>query len=132
MLLARGRRYFAYATDDAHLKPGVADHCRSWVQVKTTHLDPEALVSALRAGHFYSSTGPTIHDIRWGAGNELVIACSPCAAIIVTGYASQRRRVLGENLTEATIPLEGFASPYLRVTVRDARGERAWSNPIWL
>ena len=28
--------------------------------------------------------------------------------------------------------LKDFDSPCCRVTVRDARGGRAWSNPIWL
>lgn len=35
-------------------------------------------------------------------------------------------------MTECALPLSRFeASPYFRVTVVDANGARAWTNPIW-
>ena len=39
---------------------------------------------------------------------------------------------LGQALTEAVFSLRRFCGSYLRVTVIDETGRKAWSNPIWL
>ena len=47
------------------------------------------------------------------------------------GPAAQAQH--GNSMTTAAIPLDRFArSPWIRVTVTDRGGKRAWSNPIWL
>ncbi|MBL8133814.1 MAG: phosphotransferase, partial [Anaerolineae bacterium] len=38
----------------------------------------------------------------------------------------------GNGITEAEMNIRRLDSPYCRVTVRDALGGRAWTNPIWL
>ena len=131
MLLARGRRLFAYAADDAHFVTEFQDAFGGWVNVRAAEFTPEALLAALRAGHFYSSQGPEIHDIAV-EGKYVTIKCSPCETILVTGAIFQSTSKRGDGLTEATLPLGEFARSYCRVTVIDADGKRAWSNPIWL
>lgn len=131
VLLDRGYRYFAIAADDAHRKPGYTDFCEGWVQVKAEANEPGALLAALKAGHFYASTGPEIHDVQVVAGKSLTVGCSPASRIFVTGSNRQGRHVFGDGLTEAAIDISGLDSPYLRVTVRDSQGKRAWTNPIW-
>jgi hypothetical protein len=131
-LLAQGQHYLSYAADDAHFHPHRPDWQQAWVQVKASHLDPQALLDALLAGHFYSSTGPELHDIRVEVPNQITVLCSPCHAIFVAGQGSWARQHHGQQVTHATFALEGCPSPYLRVTVRDALGRRAWSNPLWL
>lgn len=132
VLLDRGQRYFAYAADDAHFSPNYHDFCRGWVQVKAETLAPDALLAALKAGAFYSSTGPEIHDIALADDGRLTVACSPAERIFLTGVGSAVQREWGNGLTRASFDLSEWSSPYCRVTVRDARGGRAWSNPIWL
>ena len=129
MLLGRGKRLTACATDDAHFR--VADAFGGWVQVRADRLDPDALLAALKAGHYYSSTGPEIHDVRV-EGDRLHIACSPAAAIIATGPGYSHAEAYGEALTEASLALAPFKGRYCRVTIRDQHGKRAWTNPIWL
>jgi hypothetical protein len=131
MLLAKGKRLLAYAADDAHFVDGEPDAFGGWVQVKAERLTPEALLAALKVGEFYSSQGPEIHDVVL-AGEAVSIACSPCQTILLTGssfYASVKR---GPNITQCTLPLPAQAGPYLRVTVIDVAGKRAWTNPLWL
>lgn len=132
ILLARGHRYTALATDDAHFEPARADTMIGWVMVKAEELSPEALLDALKAGYFYSSTGPEIHDIQLTPGDTLTIRCSPAERIFVVGIGSQATSVYGNGVTSAEIKINRFKSPYIRVIVRDAFGRRAWSNPIWL
>jgi hypothetical protein len=133
LLLRRGARYSACATDDAHFNPERRDSLRGWVHVKSATLEPEALLDALKAGDYYSSTGPQIHDIQITSGDRLIVHCSPADRVWLTGHGSLSFAVHGHGITDAEFRLEPFAhSGCFRVTVRDAQGGRAWSNPIWL
>ena len=132
LLLGRGHRLGAYAADDAHFQPQDPPGCAAWVQVRAGSLDPAALLAALKAGHYYSSTGPEIHAIRLHGG-QVMIRCSPVARVLVTGGVPGKKVQAGDALTECSLPLGTFTeSAYIRVTVIDAVGGRAWSNPIWL
>jgi hypothetical protein len=134
VLLNRGRRLTAYAADDAHFQPQDPPGCTSWVQVRAEALEPEALLAALKGGHYYSSTGPELHDVRLRDG-RLAVRCSPVRKVLVTGGApgaQVARAAAGAALTECSLPVAMFGRGYCRVTVEDAAGGRAWSNPIQL
>ena len=128
-LLADGRRLNALACDDAHFEAD--DAFGAWVMVKANERDPDALLQALKNGHYYSSTGAEIHDIRLD-GDELVVDCSPASAVFLQGKGSRVAQVLGEGLTSVRLPAHKLGkTSFLRVTVVDAQGQRAWSNPFW-
>jgi hypothetical protein len=131
VMLARGYRYTGCATDDAHFHARYHDIGRGWVEVKAEMLTREHIMAALKAGDYYSSTGPQIHDIQIKPGESILIRCSPASAIHVVGKGAPAKQTFGTNLREVELSLRGFNSPYCRVTVRDANGGRAWSNPIW-
>jgi hypothetical protein len=132
MLLARGCHLTAYACDDAHFDPELDDAFGGWVHVRATELTPPALLMALLAGNFYSSQGPEIHDIQLEV-NGIAVACSPCSTVLVTGQGSYAVVRHGTEITSCTLPVSPRdAKSHLRVTVIDAAGKRAWSNPIWL
>jgi len=131
ILLGRGERYLVCATDDFHGKPDRHDFARGWVQVKSEGLDPASLLTALKAGHYYSSSGPEIYDIQVTPGEKVTVHCSPAERVFVTGIGSRSVAVGGHISTEFELSLEKFVSPYARITVRDRHGGRAWSNPIW-
>lgn len=131
LLLMRGLRYTACATDDTHSFPDRHDALRGWVWVKSEVLAPDALLRALKEGAYYSSTGPQIHAMEL-EGRTLHVRCSPASRILVTGYGYSSVSVHGHGLTQAELPLQELgSSPFFRVTVRDAQGGRAWSNPFW-
>jgi predicted metal-dependent phosphoesterase TrpH len=132
ILLGRGQRYLIYAADDFHFVRNRHDFGRGWVWVKSERLEPDALLAALKAGHYYSSSGPQIHDVRVEPGERVVVRCSPAEWVFVTGKGPAASAVEGHGVTEAELSLKNFASPYLRVTVRDVHGGRAWTNPVWL
>ena len=133
LLLTRGLRYTACATDDAHCTPDRNDALRGWVYVKSETLEPEALLAALKAGAYYSSTGPMIYDIEVTPKDKVVVQCSPADRIWVTGPGSNSVSAHGCGLTHAELSLAGIGTvPFIRVTTCDCNGGRAWSNPIWL
>lgn len=131
IMLGRGKRYFTYAADDYHGVKGRHDFLRGWVWVKAEENTPEALLRALKAGHFYSSTGPQIHDVVVVPGREVVVRCSPADWVMVTGKGPASVTASGHGLTQVSLDISNFKSPYARITVRDAMGNRAWSNPFW-
>lgn len=130
LLLSRGKRLHLCTTDDAHF--GQPDHFGGWVMVKAEENRPDSLLEALKAGDYYSSQGPDFHDIACD-GDRIEVAMSAVSRVIVQGQGSASRVVIGETMTRAEIALSGrlAASPWLRVTLADAAGKRAWSNPIW-
>jgi predicted metal-dependent phosphoesterase TrpH len=130
LLLARGHDLSAYAADDAHFQPGNPRAAAAWVQVRAESLDPDHLLEALKQGLYYSSTGPTIHDIRIDA-DRAIVHCSPVRKVVLTSSAPGLELVQGNSLTECAVPLGKFTSaPFVRITVEDSAGGRAWSNPL--
>ncbi|MEO0918933.1 MAG: CehA/McbA family metallohydrolase [Pseudomonadota bacterium] len=128
-LLEEGRQLTICATDDAHFSE--PDHFGGWTMVKAEANTPDALLAALKAGHMYASTGPSIHDINW-SDDSVTVVCSPCSAVIVQGAGSAASAVHGNAMSEVTVPLGRVSeSAWMRLTVVDGRGKRAWSNPLW-
>ena len=127
-LLNEGWRLSGFATDDSHSV--VHDMGGGWVNVRANSLDPEAIVQSLKAGHYYSSQGPEIHDLQIADG-QLKVKCSAASNISLQGRGRLSVYVAGEGLTKASFETEIFEPAYVRVTVRDANGKKAWSNPVW-
>ena len=134
-----GRRLTAIATDDAHFNHGERDAFGGFVAVKAESLDPEALLAALKAGQFYASQGPRLHDVRVGR-DEIVVETSPVQAVALLTGVSRALHVAGSHITRAAFDLAGAANKawaemgpdaWFRVVAIDAAGRRAWTNPIW-
>ena len=137
-LLNEGKRLTANATDDAHFINGDHDAFGGWVHVKAQSLDPREILDALKAGHFYSSQGPQIHELSI-TDNQLHISCSPVNAIALMGGNSRTQTRIGRAITHASLDLAALEkawvptprSPWLRLAITDEAGKRAWTNPIW-
>ena len=128
LLLSEGRDLSLIATDDAHFYE--PDHFGGWVMVKAAANDPDALLSALKAGDFYASQGPELRDVTISE-TEVTVESSAVSAVIVQGKGSASVAVHGHSMTRASVPLTRFAtSPWIRVTVMDRAGKKAWSNPV--
>jgi hypothetical protein len=129
-LLNEGRKLNLIATDDAHFN--TPDFFGGWVKVKARENTPEALLEALKAGAFYASTGPDIHDIRIGK-THIEVDCTAATSILVQGHGSPMATLRGEAMTTGRLSLEHLAgSAWIRITVIDRAGKRAWSNPFWV
>ena len=129
-LLGQDIRLWGVAVDDGH---PMSNHCHGWVCVKAENRI-DAILSALEAGEFYSSCGPEIYDF-WVDDEKVVIECSPCARIRLfgDGHPARNKRDADGNLTRAEFPLKHVFGPYkyVRATVIDKDGKKAWTNPIF-
>jgi hypothetical protein len=141
-LLGAGRLCFALATDDSHHPGFDSDLAWTWVRSERT---AEGVLEALRTGCFYGTTGPRITAVAMGRGS-VEVRCDPCRSVTVvfgvsSGAAVHAGRLgyrYGGEILDTTDGLITAArlnlpetAPYARVEVTAARGERAWTNPIW-
>lgn len=128
-LLNQGRKINAIAVDDVHRFQ--RDALGGWVMVKAETHSPEAILSALKAGDYYASTGADIHHVE-RSGDYLHVECTPAHGIWAIGRGAKSASVLGENITRAKLPLAPFADGFVRLLIQSADGSRAWTNPLWL
>ena len=78
--------------------------------------------------------GRKLADVRRVEINErsVVVECSAAVSVIIQGRGTGAKAVHGASMTRAEVPRDRLNdSPWLRVTVVDKAGKRAWSNPYW-
>jgi hypothetical protein len=129
-LLDVGWRGWGLANDDVHWRNN--EQGMGWTMVKAHERSMTGVLDALKAGRFYASTGPAIHDLAI-EGREVYVACSPASAVRFIGnrwHCTGVRAQAGAQLSEASVQMPAGAH-YVRVEVVDARGKVAWSNPLW-
>jgi len=142
-LLEAGRLCPAIAADDSH-HPGF-DSDLAWTWVRASERSQAAVLGALAAGTFYSSTGPLILDVRRD-GDAVEVRCSPCRSVtLVSGRATGAAVNVGRlgyrhAARELECDQDGLvvhasldvprSARHVRVEVTDAAGRKAWANPI--
>lgn len=137
-LLRMGHHIFGTATDDNHnwcpQDTQDWDSLGGFVMIHAKELSHKAIYDALKAGQFYASTGPEIQNM-FIEDNVLVVQTSPAAKVTLNTAVRQARIAFPEGgkteLTEARFDLTRIYPGYLRITVSDAKGNLAWSQPIW-
>lgn len=130
-LLGQGKNIFAVATDDGH---AMHQHCNGWVMVNAEN-SVKAILESLKKGAFYSSCGPVIKDFYVDDEGVAHIETSECQTILFQSdkHPSRKFEANGTPLTSASIKLTGSRPyTYIRATVIDKNGKRAWTNPIKL
>ncbi|MBE5874981.1 MAG: hypothetical protein E7287_11370 [Lachnospiraceae bacterium] len=131
-LLGKGYKLWGVAADDAH---GLRQFGKGWVMVNAEK-NVNSVLEAIREGKFYSTTGPEIYDFYVDDDNTAHIECSPAAKIRLHGikHPTRIQRADGELLTKAQFKLETKTGlyEYCRISVIDANGNIAWTNPIFL
>ena len=134
-LIVMGRRPWIYAVDDHHgaerpLLP--LDATGAWIMVKSKSLGLDDIMSSIRRGVFYSSTGPEIKEITIDDEGVISLECSPVKEISFVSTPS-----LGIKNYAESGPLMGASykgrpgETYIRIEVTDFEGKSAWSNPIY-
>ncbi len=128
-LLGMGQRIFGVATDDGH---AMYQHCKGWVMVNAEN-NVKSILDALKNGAFYSSCGPVIKDFYVDEENTVHVETSECEKILFHCDKHPSRKFTAEDkpLVSAQADLKN-SYEYIRVTVVDKEGRKAWTNPIFL
>jgi len=136
-LLRRGMRLGALAADDNHnghpITSRASDSFRAYTVIKAQSLSYQDIFSALKCGNYYASEAPEIRAL-WAEDGTVHIKCSPAESIsftTATRHAAHVVRTGFDSLSEASFT-PNRDDGYVRVTVTDARGKRAYSNAYFL
>jgi len=118
------------AVDDAHHYD--IDACQGWIMVKAPELSVEAVMNAIRQGHFYSTQGPAIVDFR--IDNDMVhVHTSPVKEIRLMSNRAKGKlfqAAPGELITSASCPV--WKNHYIRVECVDENNRMAWSQALYI
>jgi hypothetical protein len=135
-LLRNGRRVFGVATDDAHrgdYHAAISEFFGGWIGVQADELSQSSIITALKSGSFYSTSGPEIHDLRVEDG-RLIVRTSPVKFIKFVAYPDFGFTAFNTNGTavdSAVYTIRGNER-YIRIECIDFGGHTAWSNPIFI
>lgn len=132
-MLNRFPHTLGFAADDAHIRAEHPGWNGAWIMVNAPTCSRESVMTAIRAGHFYSSCGPEIHSIEL-RGNQVSLRTSPAKFIRLVGYAWRGNPLGsfdGRTLTEATLDIPADW-PYVCLEVEDAEGRRAWTQSLFV
>ena len=137
-MLRGGECVMPVAADDIH---SAGDAFGGWLMVKADKLDYQTVIEALECGNFYASTGPEIKALYLEDG---VLNVETSAAVSISLISSYRyhRECHGTDealLNSAAFDLNEFIKknnehtnprvvPWVRLEVRDARGNLAWTR----
>ena len=121
-----------FATDDAHFHELAPGERGGWIMVNAPELTESAILSAIRKGNFYSSTGPEFKSITIEKGNRIVIESSPVVFYRMTGHHGKYKyKGTGKRTPLSSI---SFRIPdvqtHARLEIEDENGKIAWSNPL--
>lgn len=135
-MLREGKKIWAVATDDNHNEGIFDDACGGYIVVQADQLEHDAIIEAIIAGKYYSSSGPQIYE--WGIREgEAYVSCSDVYRInFVTGNLvndgiTYMGKSFEDTIQRGSYQLKGHEE-YIRVECIDKYGRCAWSNPIFL
>jgi hypothetical protein len=126
-LLIRDKKILGFSVDDCHWK--IEDAGGGWIMVKSKKLTKESIISAIKKGRFYSSSGPEIFDFRV-KDKTAYFSSSSCKIINFVCGISKGKIFRGEKLKEVSFEIKN-KEKYLRVECIDEKGRRAWTNPFF-
>ena len=124
-LAAQGYVLPCMAADDAHHYTG--DETKSYLMVQADELSRDAILAALIQGRFYASQGPRFWVEQ--KNNTLIVHSTPVKEIVFFTDAvwANDRATVGECVEEAVYEIKPHET-FVRVELKDAAGNRAWSN----
>jgi hypothetical protein len=112
------------AVDDSH--SGSSN--TGWVMLKTPRLDLPSVISSIKKGAFYATTGPSNLDIQ--VDGTKVCVNSPGA--IWLRFINAQNQVIQASRAEQSIYQCSGDEGFIRVEVTNSKNQTAWSQPMWL
>lgn len=133
MMLPQAPATLGFAVDDSHTKEVHPGWNGGWIVINAPELTRDNVMTSIRQGHFYSSTGPDFQAIEFD-GTNVTIKTSPVQFVRLVGerWDGERRGSFGgERLTEAAFEINPEWT-YMYIEIEDDRGRRAWTNPLFV
>lgn len=124
-LLTANKKIYGVASDDAH---AFVDIAHGWIQVRTDSLTKDSILSAIKNGNFYSSTGIVLSDIRYD-GKVISIESTNGDEIKFIGKNGQILKTAEGKSADYNI--DG-SELYVRTEITNKNGQKAWTQPVFI
>ncbi|MEK7411806.1 MAG: CehA/McbA family metallohydrolase [Planctomycetota bacterium] len=124
-LLTAGYRIWGTAADDAHQ---AHERNLAWVMVNAER-QTDSIVSALKSGRFYATTGVQLHTIQLDADGVLTVAGADVEEIRIYVRHGELRQHTKNSSTRYQLREDDV---YVRVVAYSAGTAAAWTNPIFV
>ena len=135
-ILSGGQRIYGIATDDAHtydeFRPDRANPGRGWVCVRANSLTEETILSALKQGEFYASTGIELMHVTTTPSAVSFDIRERQGESYLTKFVGMDGRVLSEQLGPCPRYEISGDEGYVRASVTSSDGAKAWVQPVFL
>ncbi len=135
-ILSGGQRIYGISTDDAHtydeFRPDRANPGRGWVFVRADSLSEQTILSALKQGEFYASTGIELTDVTTTPSVVSIKIQERHGESYLTKFVGMNGRVLSEQ--QGLCPRYDISGGegYVRASVISSDGAKAWVQPVFL
>lgn len=134
IMALNGKKVFCTAADDNHNGAGFegpeSDSFGGFVMINSEKLEYNSVMTALKNGNFYASSGPNIYSLE-REGNTVKISCSRAERVFLATDSRLRRHLaapVGEAVTEASFELPEGVYFLFRLIVEDASGKKAYTQ----
>ncbi len=134
LLLSDGITVYATATDDAHnfkeMSVAKSNPGRGWIHARVTALTPDRILSALREGDFYASTGVELADYGYDGNTFSVRVAATEGRTYWIRFVGKWGRILQETSGTSASYVTGRAeaNDYVRCKVIADNGTVAWTQ----
>ena len=134
-VLSAGRAIFGVASDDSHnysdFGQDQANPGRGWVVVRAEVLSSKAIVDAMAAGDFSASTGVALSELDMSPEQVSLTIEPDQYTEFTTAFTGRNGKLLHEQTgMDAKYDISGDEG-YVRATVRDTNGKKAWTQPVF-
>ncbi len=130
-LLTRGQHVYGFAGDDVRSLQGIgspATQGRAWIEVLAADTRRESLLSSLRRGAFFASTGSRFVSLQLD-GHTLVVQAENAEHLRFIGKGGTVLQTVDGARGSYTI---NGGEGYVRAEVLGPNGARAWGQPYFL
>ena len=135
-VLTAGVPIFGVASDDSHhyhdFSPDMDNPGRGWVMVESDGLETEAVVEAMAAGRFYSSTGAFLHELSASPDQISLKIRRKSDSIFLTRFIGADGKVYSEQVGREAAYRPTGDERYIRAHVTSSNGLQAWTQPTFL
>ena len=128
--LRLGKHLNVVAADDSHKY--TTDFAKGFTVVQTDEFSKAGICRGFKAGNFYASTGPMIHEMKIEDG-VLKMRFTPARHVKIAAYDPDGDNFCNEDgsLFESIEWKINKDLRYFRVVVIDEQGREAWTQPVF-
>lgn len=130
-LLSNGLRIWGFGHDDSH---SAGDVGLSWLMVQAPDNRTSSLLSAIKAGRFYASTGVDIQSVRIN-DNRIAVYTSNATLIRFISKWGVVLKSIESQVGDFMLPEDPVVArsmQYIRVECYGGGSDVAWTQPIWI